>query len=230
MMMMRSLLFLVAVVVAAYAAEDSPPQQPTYNNLLSINNDLYTSLTEQSPTSLLLQQQQSSILHHSYPTLSIHIAFTEWTSQFNKSYSTNIEHALRKVTWVQNHLRIISHNTLGQHSYTLGHNEYSDLSNNEFQQLLHLGKYSPGVVTARGMSDGSVWGGGAFVKSERRNLRSETGEFNAINMDEEYEEIQLQQLEPNEDEEQPTTNVPEYKNWVEEGAVTSVKNQWFCGA
>lgn len=229
---MRSLLFLVAVVVVAYAAEDSLPQQPTYNNLLSINNDLYTSLTEQSPSPTSLQQQQSSILHHSYPTLSIHIAFTEWTSRFNKSYSTDItEHALRKVTWVQNHLRIISHNTLGQHSYTLGHNEYSDLSNNEFQQLLHLGKYSPGVVTAKGMSDGSVWGGGFITKSERRNLRSEdTDEFNAIKMGEGYEEIQLQQLEPNADEEPTITNVPEYKNWVEEGAVTSVKNQWFCGA
>ena len=222
---MRSLLFLVAVVVVAYAAEDSLP-----HNLLSINNDLYTSLTEQSPSPTSLQQQQSSILHHSYPTLSIHIAFTEWTSRFNKSYSS-AEHALRKVTWVQNHLRIISHNTLGQHSYTLGHNEYSDLSNNEFQQLLHLGKYSPGVVTAKGMSDGSVWGGGFSIKSERRNLRSEdTDEFNAIKMGEGYEEIQLQQLEPNADEEPTITNVPEYKNWVEEGAVTSVKNQWFCGA
>ena len=32
------------------------------------------------------------------------------------------------------------------------------------------------------------------------------------------------------DEEATVVDVPDYKNWTADGAVTKVKNQWFCGA
>ena len=92
-------------------------------------------------------------------------------------------------------------------SFALGHNDFSDLSNDEFQQRFFLGKYSPGIREAKGLSDGS------WITSSSRKLRGDELEVNAA-------------VEVVEDYTAPVANVPEEKNWVEEGAVTSTKNQW----
>eukprot|EP00970_Alexandrium_tamarense_P008347 scaffold1593_cov193-Alexandrium_tamarense.AAC.48 len=106
---------------------------------------------------------------------------------------------------------IEAHNTKSPPaSFALGHNDFSDLSNDEFQQRFFLGKYSPGIREAKGLSDGS------WITSSSRKLRGDELEVNA-----EGEVV--------EDYTAPVANVPEEKNWVEEGAVTSTKNQWLCG-
>ena len=147
--------------------------------------------------------------------------------QFNRSYETLDEHAYRKVIWLQNHLYISNHNNEGKHSHTLGHNDFSDLTNDEFQQRFYLGKYSPGVKKPRGRNDGSLlpkWTS-STTSTARKLLRSADEEEGGY----EGEKVLLYD-EDNDDDEATVVNVPEYKNWNEDGAVTSVKNQWFCGA
>lgn len=97
-------------------------------------------------------------------------------------------------------------------SYTLGHNDFSDLSNDEFKQKYHLGEYSPGIFIPKGRDNGK------WISSERK-LRKEEDTDHIIIEDNQ-----------NDTDSSTVTDVPAEKNWVEEGAVTDVKNQWFCGA
>ena len=136
------------------------------------------------------------------------------------------EHALRKLIWLQNHNYITAHNSgsSSSSSFSLGHNDYSDLTNDEFHQRFYLGKYSPGVVKGRGMSDGSVLG---YSASAERKLLLRSSNVNVDEMLEETDE----EADSDSDEATATVdNVPDFKDWKEDGAVTKVKNQWFCGA
>ena len=177
--------------------------------------------TDTIPTEYVATQSSPDIiLASTFPSSTLHDEFTTWSTKFNRSYKSLEEHALRKVIWLQNHFAIATHNNEGTSSYTLSHNDYSDLTHDEFQQRFYLGKYSPGVKLSKGRSDGSILP--FFMKpsqtsTSRRLLRS----------DETGEEIKEEHID-----EKITTVVdaPDYKNWKEEGAVTSVKNQWFCGA
>jgi C1A family cysteine protease len=72
-----------------------------------------------------------------------------------------------------------------------------------------LGEYSPGIFISKGRDSGS------WISSERK-LRKEENVY--ISEDEDTIDTST------------VTDVPLEKNWVEEGAVTNVKNQWFCGA
>ena len=210
---------LVAVLAASsivvYASSSSP---------IILNDDLHLILSKLSPTEFLQTTPPHVILSSTFPSSQLHDTFTQWSIQFNKSYNTLDEHVYRKVIWLQNHLYISNHNTLGLHSHTLGHNDFSDLTNDEFQQRFYLGKYSPDVKKPRGRNDGSLlpkWSSSSTTSTSRKLLRSEEG-----GEGHEGEEV----LYDEDDDEATVGNVPEYKNWNEDGAVTSVKNQWFCGA
>ena len=225
-MTFRAIELLVAVLAASssivYASSSSP---------IILNDDLHLILTKLSPTEFVQITPPNVILSSTFPSSKLHDTFTQWSIQFNKSYKTLDEHAYRKVIWLQNHLYISNHNTLGLHSHTLGHNDFSDLTNDEFQQRFYLGKYSPGVKKPRGRNDGSLlpkWSlsSTSSTSTARKLLRSADEEEGAG-----YEgEKVLLYDEENDDDEATVVNVPEYKNWNEDGAVTSVKNQWFCGA
>lgn len=95
---------------------------------------------------------------------------------------------------------ITKHNS-NPSSFTLKHNDFSDLTNDEFQQKLHLGKYSPGIFTHKGRDNGKL------ISSERR-LRQES------------------LLSEDDVDTSTVADVPDEINWVERGAVTDVKNQW----
>eukprot|EP00984_Skeletonema_dohrnii_P004006 scaffold1371_cov77-Skeletonema_dohrnii-CCMP3373.AAC.4 len=100
-------------------------------------------------------------------------------------------------------------------SYTLGHNDFSDITNDEFKQRFFLGEYSPGIFEAKGRSDGSIFP----LTSQQRKLRGpEDGVLEAETEDDDDSDTQ------------PVEDVPESKDWNDEGAVSPVKNQWFCGS
>jgi len=175
----------------------------------SPNNMLIATI---SPSELLRSTPAASILESTYPTEELHRLFDDWRETFGRSYESDPPHeaALRKLTFLKNHAFIEEHNQAG-HDWKLGHNEFSDLSQEEFMERMKLGKHSPGVFKPRGRSDGRLVSAGArSLRSLAADVEEDEFEGNAG----EYDDLE----------------VPDEKNWVEEGAVSSVKNQWFCGA
>ena len=170
----------------------------------SFRNDILSTI---SPSEFLRSTPAATILESTYPTEELHRLFDEWRETFGRSYESNSprEAALRKLTWLKNHAVIEKHNQAG-HDWKLGHNEFSDLSQEEFMERMRLGEHSPGVFMPRGRSDGRLVSAGA------RSLRSSAAD------------VEGEELENDEDHDE--LEVPDEKNWVEEGAVTAVKNQW----
>ena len=171
--------------------------------------------TDTIPTEYATQSSPDIILASTFPSSTLHDEFIKWSTKFNRSYKTLEEHALRKVIWLQNHLAIAIHNNEGTSSYTMSHNDFSDLSSDEFQQRFYLGKYSPGVKLSKGRSDGSILP--SFTSTSRRTLRTS---------DETGEEIKEESVMHIDEKITTAVDAPDYKNWKEEGAVSSVKNQW----
>lgn len=102
---------------------------------------------------------------------------------------------------------------------------FSDLSNDEYRQRFYLGKYSPGVMKPRGRADGSSFSWTSAAEASTRNLLRADKEGEG-----DHEDDVAYDAEDDEADEATVVDVPDYKNWKEDGAVTPVKNQWFCGA
>lgn len=72
-------------------------------------------------------------------------AFMDWKDEHGRIYTLVEEEVERMLVWIKNHEFIENHNAqTPQPSYTVGHNAFSDMTNDEFQQRFRLGKYSPG--------------------------------------------------------------------------------------
>lgn len=152
----------------------------------------------------------NAILSAEFPSPELHSLWEDWKGASQRVYADENESAFRKLIWLENHAHITQHNSKPA-SFKLDHNDFSDLSNDEFQQKYHLGKYSPGIFMAKGRESGK------WISSERKLRRDEwVGETMIEDADGEDTST--------------VTDIPDEKNWVKEGAVTEVKNQWFCGA
>ena len=70
------------------------------------------------------------VLSSSYPTKELHALYEQWKDQFKREYDTLKEEAMRKLIWLENHAHIEKHNDqkMPVPSYTLGHNDFSDLT------------------------------------------------------------------------------------------------------
>uniref|UniRef100_A0A6C0JCX7 Peptidase C1A papain C-terminal domain-containing protein n=1 Tax=viral metagenome TaxID=1070528 RepID=A0A6C0JCX7_9ZZZZ len=60
--------------------------------------------------------------------------FFKWASKYNKEYRDSAEWLSRKLTYMLNHNLIEQHNSRG-HNYSLGENEYMDMTYNEWRKL-----------------------------------------------------------------------------------------------
>mmetsp|Transcript_26331 Transcript_26331/g.56455 ORF Transcript_26331/g.56455 Transcript_26331/m.56455 type:complete len:367 (-) Transcript_26331:236-1336(-) len=127
--------------------------------------------------------------------------FQSWSETHSKEYTTEEEKMQRLKIWIGNHERIESHNNqLPKPTFTLGHNAYSDLTEDEFAQRFSLGKYSKTAKVAKEDAQN-------FVNSE-----AEVKTARHLNED------------------QLPLDLPDYVNWIAMGGVTPVKNQGACGS
>jgi len=127
--------------------------------------------------------------------------FETWTTSHSKIYATEEEMRKRLKTWMSNHARIESHNNQSpKPSYTLGHNEYSDMTEDEFAQHFRLGKYSGMAEAAKQNAQ----------KSASFNAEVKT----SLQLNENHLPLEL----------------PDSVNWIALGGVTPVKNQGACGS
>ena len=63
------------------------------------------------------------------------LKFTNWMANFGKEYGSAQEFEYRMEQWLRREEAIVKHNA-GEHSFTMGHNSRSDLSEFEFRHIL----------------------------------------------------------------------------------------------
>lgn len=65
--------------------------------------------------------------------------FEEWAEKFGREYESLEVKSGRMLVWLENHVLIETHNAKKESSsFTLGHNEFSDLSHDEFKQRMFI--------------------------------------------------------------------------------------------
>lgn len=76
--------------------------------------------------------------------------FQSWATKFKKKYSDSKLELERFAIWLRNHYAIERHNNkIPASSFQLGHNHFSDLTNEEFRKLNNLGEYSLNKLSNR---------------------------------------------------------------------------------
>jgi len=144
----------------------------------------------------------------------LHDLFENWTLEFSKNYHSIEEKLKRKAIWLENHAYIMLQNSREEHTFELGHNEFSDMTFDEFKQYFHIGEY--GLLRQKeGPSEEAM-----------EAIEGEDEQDTAV-------QRKLRSVKSEDEDESPSSissDLPESVDWVAGGAVTMVKNQGMCGS
>lgn len=185
----------------------------TVDNRSSLQSNYAPALWSTLETAL----QQKSELGYAAPK--IMSMFNDWVVKFEKEYESLEEKSKRMLVWLENHVLIETHNSK-ESSFTLGHNEYSDLTHDEFRERMKIGEFSSGLSIPAGGKKFNFMEYNEVVETKKDNklLR---GQIDSNSADEE-EAVAIQRRRELEEEE--TTD------WHEKGLMGPIRNQGVCGA
>ena len=95
------------------------------------------------------------------------------------------------------------------------------MSNDEFQKMNNLGKYSPGIEAIQAKQES--------LKAARQSKNQNKVGVHIQDFEVEFRQLR-EQAASGEEEDDDLGSLPHTINWVEGGAVTPVKNQERCGS
>lgn len=128
--------------------------------------------------------------------------FTQWADKFSKSYASVDIQATKMNVFFDNCEKISQHNQAGEHTYTLGMNNFGDLTRDEFQTIYASGHLEEPAEHADD-----------FIEHMHRQRRS-------LDWDDEDDD----------EDEEIGSDLPDELDWEKKGLTTSVKTQGHCGA
>lgn len=138
--------------------------------------------------------------------------FDEWSRKHGRNYKTKLIEEQKFATWKQNDLYIQNHNNkIPTPTYTMAHNKFSDMTFDEFKAYYGLDK----MMLLNEQHD--------HVHHDQNHENIVQDYTKSIYRDPTYEEDELLKVYRN-------LGLPDEVDWVEQGAVTSVKDQEDCGS
>eukprot|EP00571_Detonula_confervacea_P012958 CAMPEP_0172306044 /NCGR_PEP_ID=MMETSP1058-20130122/7197_1 /TAXON_ID=83371 /ORGANISM="Detonula confervacea, Strain CCMP 353" /LENGTH=483 /DNA_ID=CAMNT_0013017815 /DNA_START=87 /DNA_END=1538 /DNA_ORIENTATION=+ len=160
-----------------------------------------------------------------YAAPKILVLFEEWIQKFGKEYDS-LEKSERMLVWLENHVLIETHNAK-ESSFTLGHNDFSDMTHAEFRQRMGLGEFAPELV----MREGKQFNFMEFNEEEANeeeveisNSRLRSGQAQASPSAVQRKLLQAQPSSP------ATATDADEADWHTQGLMGPIRNQGICGA
>ena len=195
---------------------ESDKQKMVTSNLfkfiLLVGSIISSSVNADEAEKEVVQQEKSS-----------KVQFHQWSKEHGKVYTCEEERLKRHSIWQTNNGYIEQHNRKKPRpSYELGHNQFSDLTVEEYHQRNFLHTFSPGIVAKRkkkssnlrsgGMTKGRVRGENNPLDKTFVSLQSNADITRKLNTFNDIDDL------------------PQSVDWVKEGAVTKVKYQGLCAS